>query len=204
MPGKTTLISLLLTTGALALASAPAAAAEAVSHASALTAPAPTTSPGLVAPSSVCPDVKLNAAATVQEKAMLCLTNYARGQVAEPQLEEAAALEESAREKAQDIFRCDSFSHYACGREFSFWIREAGYLSSECWRVGENLAWGTGEYGTVRSIFRAGLNTPEHREHSVGNDRQIGIDLKTGSLAGKPDTHVWTQHFGSHCETPSA
>lgn len=203
MPRKLTLLLLLAVTAASAFASAPAAASEAVAGASAFASP-PAADSGLVAPPAICPDVKLDAPTAVQEQAMLCMTNYARGQVEEPQLEEAAALEESAREKSRDIIRCDNFSHYACGREFSFWIRQTGYLASECWRVGENLAWGTGEYGTVRSIFRAWMRSTEHRENIFGNYTQIGIDLKTGSLAGQSGTHVWTQHFGSHCEAPPA
>lgn len=153
---------------------------------------------GLMAPSSVCPPTKLSASTEAQEQAMLCLTNYARAQYGEGQLEEAGELEESAAEKAEDIFRCDSFSHFACGREFSYWIRATGYMSG-CWRVGENLAWGTGEYGSVSSIFRAWLRSPEHRANILGDYAQIGISLDTGSLEGHERTRVWAQYFGLHC-----
>jgi uncharacterized protein YkwD len=153
----------------------------------------------LVAPASVCPQSKLDAAAEAQEQAMLCLTNYARVQAGATQLEPTAELEESAADKAGDILRCDSFSHYACGREFTYWMRETGYLSAECWRAGENLAWGAGEYGTVTSIFRAWLRSPEHRANLLGEYTQIGINLKIGRLEGTRGVHVWTQHFGLHC-----
>jgi uncharacterized protein YkwD len=135
----------------------------------------------------------------VQEQAMLCMTNYARERFGEGQLETAVELEASARDKSRDILECDSFSHYACGREFTYWIRETGYITSQCWRVGENLAWGTGNFGSVRSIFRAWMASPEHRENILGDYSQIGIDLMTGTLADSPATHIWTQHFGSHC-----
>ena len=130
---------------------------------------------------------------------MLCLTNFARSQYGEGQLEEIGELEESAGEKAQDILRCDSFSHSACGREFSYWIRATGYMSAQCWRVGENLAWGTGGYGSVASIFRAWLRSPEHRANILGNFSQVGIDLSVGRLEGDSGVHVWAAHFGSHC-----
>lgn len=130
---------------------------------------------------------------------MLCMTNFARSQAGEGELEATAALAESARDKSLDILQCDSFSHSACGREFTYWMRETGYLSAQCWKVGENLAFGSGEYGSVRSIFRAWMRSPEHRANILGEFSQIGIDLQTGALGGTGRTSVWTQHFGSHC-----
>lgn len=167
--------------------------------ATAVLASASASAAGLVAPASTCAPTKLDAAVATQEQTMLCLTNYARAQFGEGQLEEATELQQSAEEKAEDILRCDSFSHYACGREFSYWIRATGYMSAQCWRVGENLAWGTGDYGTVSSIFRAWLRSPEHRANILGNYGQVGISLDTGDLDGHPGTHVWAQHFGLHC-----
>jgi uncharacterized protein YkwD len=105
-------------------------------------------------------------------------------------------LDRSAEEKSDDVLRCDSFSHYACGREFTYWMRRAGYMHARQWRAGENLAWGTGEYGTVRSIFNAWLESPGHRENILGPYSQIGIGLEVGVLDGYPGAHVWTQHFG--------
>jgi uncharacterized protein YkwD len=161
-------------------------------------APALGASP-LVAPVTVCPRPALDAAAMSQEEAMLCLVNYARAQVGEQALEGSPELEESARDKARDIFQCESFSHYACGREFTYWMRETGYLG-DCWRVGENLAYGSGGYGTVGSIFRAWLRSPTHRANLLtAQFAQTGIDLKVGWLEGTPGVHVWTQHFGVRC-----
>jgi uncharacterized protein YkwD len=156
---------------------------------------------GLVAPQEICPNQESRATpAAVQEQTMLCMTNFARAQSGEGALEATAALAESARDKSRDIFECDSFSHYACGREFTYWMRATGYLAAECWKVGENLAFGSGEYGNVRSIFRAWLRSPEHRANILGEFSQVGIDLQTGILSGSGKTSVWTQHFGSHCE----
>ena len=153
----------------------------------------------LIAPTTACASQGLDAPAEAQESAMLCLTDYARAQSGQVDLSPTPELEQSAGDKGEDILRCDSFSHFACGREFTYWMRQTGYISSQCWRVGENLAWGTGGYGTVRSIFRAWMNSPDHRENILGNFTQIGISLRVGTLAGQPQTHVWAQHFGSHC-----
>jgi uncharacterized protein YkwD len=154
----------------------------------------------LIAPTSVCPGQgRLDAPAEAQQSTMRCMTNFARAQSGETEFITAQELEQSAGDKADDILRCDSFSHFACGRDFTYWMRQTGYISSQCWRVGENLAWGTGGYGTVRAIFRAWMGSPGHRENILGNFTQIGVSLRVGTLAGQPQTHIWTQHFGSHC-----
>ena len=157
----------------------------------------------LIAPTSACPGQgRLDAPAAAQESAMLCMTDFARAQAGLTALDTAPELEQSASDKGGDILRCDSFSHFACGREFTYWMRQTGYTSTQCWRVGENLAWGTGGYGTVRSIFRAWMSSPGHRENLLGDFSEIGLSLRVGTLAGQTETHVWAQHFGSHCEAP--
>jgi uncharacterized protein YkwD len=158
----------------------------------------------LVAPTSVCPDqTDLGASPAVQEQAMRCMTNFARQHDGLGQFGNAAALDHSATRKTDDILRCDSFSHYACGRQFTYWMQRSGYLASSCWRAGENIAWGTESDGTVRSIFVAWLHSPEHRANLLGRYSQLGIALSVGTLEGHRRAHVWTQDFGSHCGAPS-
>lgn len=158
----------------------------------------------LVAPPSVCPNqTDLGDSVAVQEEAMRCMTNFARKHDGLGQFGNAAALDRSASRKNSDILRCDSFSHYACGRQFTYWMQRSGYLASRCWRAGENIAWGTEGEGTVRSIFVAWLHSPEHRANILGRYSQIGIALAVGSLQGHRQAHVWTQDFGSHCGAPS-
>lgn len=155
---------------------------------------------GPLAPLSACPDQNsLDAPAPAQKLAMHCMTDYARHYAGLGGIDEARQLDRSASGKSRDILRCDSFSHYACGRDFTFWMRQSGYLAANCWRAGENLAWGTGEAGTVRAIFRAWMHSPGHRRNILGRFSQIGIGLRVGDLEGRSATHVWTQHFGSHC-----
>lgn len=183
MGPKSPLLAALAAIAALALAPSPAAAGTAI------------------APPAACPgQTYLDAPIGTQEEAMRCMTEYARRHADLGELAGSEQLDRSARGKSGDILRCDSFSHFACGREFTYWIRESGYLSAQCWRAGENLAWGTGREGTVRSIFRAWMRSPGHRRNILGDFAQVGISLDVGDLAGRRGTHVWTQHFGSHCE----
>lgn len=149
-----------------------------------------------------CPaNVGLDAPLATQESAMLCLIGEARERYGLQALSQSPALDGSAIEKSGDLLRCNEFSHTACGREFSFWIRESGYMSAECWRVGENLAWGVEEEGTVASIFRAWMRSDAHRENILGDFEETGIDLQVSQLGGLTGVHLWTQHFGSHCNS---
>jgi uncharacterized protein YkwD len=156
---------------------------------------------GLIAPRGACSgQEQLGAPASQQEQAMACMVDFARQQAGLGGLAESSALAESARDKSQDILSCDSFSHYACGREFTYWMKQTGYMSTPCWRVGENLAWGTGEFGSVRSIFVAWMRSPDHRANILGAFDETGLSLATGTLEGNAGTRIWTQHFGSHCD----
>ena len=165
------------------------------------TSPPATASSTLIAPQAACPNQDdLVAPATAQEAAMRCMTNFARERLGLAPLADAPELDLSASAKAGDLLACDSFSHTACGRDFTYWMRETGYISETCWHAGENLAWGAGEYGAVRSIFQAWMRSPTHRRNLLGDYRQLGVSLRVGDLEGQAGTRVWAQHFGSHCE----
>jgi uncharacterized protein YkwD len=195
---------------AICMALAPSAAAEGISSQGVAehlprAERSATASSLLIAPAAVCPDQSvLTAPVEAQEQAMLCMTDFARTSVGLGELADAEELDRSSLEKAEDVIRCDSFSHFACGREFTYWIREAGYIGDECWRAGENLAWGNGEYGSVRAIFRAWMSSPTHRRNILGDYSQVGIALTTGALEGHESARVWAAHFGSHCESATA
>jgi uncharacterized protein YkwD len=151
-----------------------------------------------VAPPSACPGQSaMNLSAAEQVAVMLCMTNYARATHGMNPLSSNRQLGRAAEQKSADIVGCDEFSHEACGRSFSFWIQRYGYLKG-CWRAAENIAWGTGEYATVGSIFTAWLESPEHHANILGPYREIGIGLRDGSIEGFEDAAVWTQDFGSH------
>jgi uncharacterized protein YkwD len=159
----------------------------------------------LIAPARVCPGQEnLRAAVSSQEQTMACMVEFARRQGGLNELAETPALTESANDKSLDVLSCDSFSHFACDREFTYWMKQTGYISTPCWRVGENLAWGTGEYGTVRSIFIAWMRSPGHRANLLGDFDETGLSLQVGTLEGHPEAHVWAEHFGSHCDGASS
>ncbi|MBS1895229.1 MAG: CAP domain-containing protein [Actinobacteria bacterium] len=151
-----------------------------------------------VAPVSVCPgQTQAGMSAGEQEAVMLCMTNFARASHGMAPLSWNGRLGRAAEQKSADILGCDEFSHEACGRPFQFWIQKFGYLKG-CWRAAENIAWGTGSYATVGSIFTSWLESPEHHENILGPYREIGIGVRVGQVEGYEEAAVWTQDFGSH------
>jgi uncharacterized protein YkwD len=135
----------------------------------------------------------------IQEAAMRCLTDYARVHAGLAPLVSDPALNRSASLKSRDILRCGQFSHQACGRDFFYWIKETGYLDAACWRVGENIALGTGAEGTPRSIFEAWLGSEDHRRNILGPYRDLGVGVRVGTFGDLGNARIWTQHFGTLC-----
>ena len=153
--------------------------------------------PALAATSSACSTrAPLSAPAAPQEAAMLCLVNTARRARSLPELTADDALARAADRKSADVLRCDEFSHEACGREFTYWIERFGFHGCAS---AENIAWGGGSLGGVRSIFRLWMHSPGHRANILGPYDEIGIGLRVGNLEGNGGAHVWTQDFGASC-----
>jgi uncharacterized protein YkwD len=189
---------LFLTVAAALILSATASARGVHSARSNITAAPPAFSPAEVAPESVCSNQTTPGLSAEQQAAVvLCMTNYARGMNGLAPLKPSAQLGRAASQKSIDIIGCDEFSHYACGRSFYFWAQKFGYMKG-CWKVAENIAWGTGTYATVRSIMTRWLESTEHHENILGPYKEIGIGLRVGQLEGYSGAAVWTQTFGSH------
>jgi uncharacterized protein YkwD len=129
---------------------------------------------------------------------MRCLANYARHRHGLAPLAVDDSLHRVAARQAADIIACDSFSHEACGHGFTYWMRRFGYLQGDCWRAGENIAWGVGASAAPRQIFRAWMASPGHRENILGRFADTGIALEAGTLEGQAGAHVWVEEVGSH------
>jgi uncharacterized protein YkwD len=151
-----------------------------------------------MAPTAVCPGQTVEGmSAEEQVSVMFCMTNYARSVNGLSPVAQNKQLGRAAEQKSTDIVGCNEFSHEACGRPFTFWDKKYGYLKG-CWKAGENIAWGTGQYSSVGSIFEAWLQSPEHHENILGPYNEIGIGVRVGNLEGNEEAAVWTQDFGSH------
>src|SRR5262245_31075007 len=122
-----------------------------------------TAAANLVAPGSKCPGQQnTHASEHDQQKAMLCLINYARRHANSGGVNSNHELERAAGRKAGDVMRC-GFSHTACGNPADLYAHRFGYTGGGSWSWGENLAWARGRGGTARNTLKDWLNSPPHR-----------------------------------------
>jgi uncharacterized protein YkwD len=155
---------------------------------------------GYVAPESECPGAEdLTAAASALEQTEICLLNYARRAAGLAPLQISPLLMRSAEIKADEIVRCNQFSHEACGIDVRQPFADSGYFApnSES-RFGENLAWGGAEAGSPRGALLGWLESPEHRANLLRNDwQEQGIALvAVRNFRGVADSRIWVSHFG--------
>jgi uncharacterized protein YkwD len=135
-------------------------------------------------------------------KATVCLLNKQRRSRGMKALKLSKRLGLAARRHSVDMSSKRYFSHNSrSGASFIDRIRRSGYLkSARSWLVGENIAWGTGNLATPRSIVRAWMNSPGHRANILNRRfRQIGIGISfsapvpdAGDSAG-----TYTTDFGT-------
>jgi len=100
-----------------------------------------------------------------------------------------ATLTRAAAAHTRQMTRTGAFAHGAFAtRMVRFHVRGPF--------VGENLAWGTGSYGSARGIVRAWLNSPEHRENLLRPGfRRIGLGLRRAPFQGTAAANVVTADF---------
>ena len=133
------------------------------------------------------------------ERSVLCLLNEQRARRGLRRLKMSRRLSVAAARHSRDMSRRNYFSHTSRGgASFLSRIRRTGYLrSARKWRAGENIAWGSGGYGTPGSVVRAWMNSPGHRRNILGSFRHIGIGVAHGAPSGHyPDAATWTTDFG--------
>lgn len=113
----------------------------------------------------------------------LCLTNAERSQRGLVALRENPRLRRAALAHSSDMVRAGYFAHTAPGGDtFVDRILAARYTRrSDGWRLGENLAWGTGELGTARGIHEAWMRSSGHRANILKPAyRELGIGIRPG------------------------
>jgi uncharacterized protein YkwD len=120
-----------------------------------------------------------------------------------------AILTDAARAHARDMLARDYFAHNSPeGATPIDLLKRSGYLTSEFsyWTVGENIAWGSGELGTPKSIFGAWLDSDGHRHNILDGDfRQIGIGVRRGDYTARngrayEGSRMYAVEFGARRE----
>jgi uncharacterized protein YkwD len=135
---------------------------------------------------------------TTAQRAMQCLTNYARDRAGLPPLQLNAKLNAAGDAKLAADVSCAEFSHTPCGRPFETvfadYVRETSRYA-----IGENIAWGTGSFGTPRGAMDAWLHSTAHRENILTPGfTELGIGYLTGqTFEGRAGATLWSQEFGT-------
>src|SRR5918994_2879742 len=128
--------------------------------------------------------------------AVLCLHNRERAARRLAPLRQHAKLRRAADGHSADMVADRYFSHQTPeGTDMVERILRAGFARGSGWLLGENIAWGSGEFATAEQIHRSWMNSPGHRANILRREfRWIGIGIAlgapvdTGGLAGAPHT----------------
>jgi uncharacterized protein YkwD len=179
--------------GALVLASTAGATAAADPYAA------------LVAPSGTCGPAadQLGLDAATAQLAMQCLTNYARAQESLAPLQLNTTLNAAGQAKLKSNVSCAEFSHTPCGQPFDT-VFSSYVQGATSYQIGENIAWGTGSYGTPRQAMNGWVHSAGHRENILtAAYAELGIGYLPGqTFQGYDGATLWSQEFG--LRTPSA
>ena len=128
------------------------------------------------------------------ESQVLVLLNDIRHEHGVSALAASAALRGAAREHSGDMLKRGYFAHNSPGESFDERIRR--HLTSLL--VGENIAWGTGSYGTPAGIVKMWMHSPAHRRIILMPTlHRVGLGVATGSFEGTPDAVMATADFSS-------
>jgi uncharacterized protein YkwD len=153
----------------------------------------------LVAPSGTCGPAadQLGIDATTAQLAMQCLTNYARAQQGLAPLQLNATLNAAGQAKLKSNISCAEFSHTPCGQPFDT-VFSSYVQGATSYQIGENIAWGTGSYGTPRQTMNGWVHSAGHRENILtAAYAELGVGYLPGqTFQGYDGATLWSQEFG--------
>ncbi len=134
----------------------------------------------IAAASPECRGATISGSGDRQEHTILCLINAARAQAGVPRLRRSRALARAAERHARDMTRRDYFDHASPeGTTPDGRAARAGYDSS---LIAENLAFGTGSWGTPAGAVAQWLGSAPHRRALLDRRaRDLGIGAADGS-----------------------
>jgi uncharacterized protein YkwD len=149
-----------------------------------------------------CPDADLDPAAgnlARVRKAILCLHNQIRAEHGLPALRQNKRLRKAALAHSRDMVAHRYFEHTTPkGVTMVDRILKAKYVrADQGWSLGENLAWGTGSYGTPRGTVDAWMASPGHRDNILRRAyREVGIGVALGVPSSDAAGATYTLDFG--------
>jgi uncharacterized protein YkwD len=131
---------------------------------------------------------------TSTEGQVVVLLNAIRHEHGLGTLTSSTALRKAARLHSSDMLARGYFEHNSPNETFDVRIRR--FLKSPL--VGENIAWGTGRYGTAEGIVKLWMHSPPHRHIILmGSLHRVGLGITTGSFEGSRGAVMATADFSS-------
>jgi uncharacterized protein YkwD len=131
--------------------------------------------------------------------AVLCLHNQIRAENDLPALRESTRLRKAALDHSRHMLTETFFGHTTPeGVSMVDRILRAKYVREDEGRVlGENLAWGTGSFGTPRGAVNAWMESPGHRANILKRSfREVGVGVVLGVPVSDAAGTTWTVEFG--------
>lgn len=136
-------------------------------------------------------------------ESVLCLINQERAEHGEQPLIANARLQEAAEGHAGELVADDYFAHVSPSGETPVdRIRQTGYIPgpSVGYVIGENLAWGTYDLSTPKTIVAAWIASPGHLANILeAQYRETGIGITPAvpqSLGEGAPGATYAQEFG--------
>ena len=133
--------------------------------------------------------------------AVACLLNKRRHSHGLSSLRLNHDLNESSRNHSKYMERHNCFDHECPGEaSLESRLRHVNYLVSGLsrWLYGENIAYGTGSYGSPAAMVTAWMHSPDHRGAILSSSfRDLGVGVVWGTLTNPHgDGGLYTTDFG--------
>jgi uncharacterized protein YkwD len=129
-----------------------------------------------------------------KESRVMTLLNGIRHEHGLSKLTGSIALRNAARSHTADMLARGYFEHSSGSESFDKRIHR--FLKSPL--VGENIAWGTGAYGTAEGLVNLWMHSPAHRHIILMGDlHRVGLGIATGRYRGTVGAVMATADFSS-------
>jgi uncharacterized protein YkwD len=133
---------------------------------------------------------------TEARQATLCLLNVERRSHGIRPFRDNGKLTLASQRHANDMSRRNYFEH----GDFVGRIKKARYLKgARGYTIGENIAWGSYDYGTPAGIVDAWMHSSGHRANILnGRFHDIGLGVARGApVGGQSNAGTYVTDFGS-------
>ena len=137
---------------------------------------------------SRCDDVRKhpsNISPKKARRAVICLVNKNRTDRNLAELVRSNSLTDASNRHSRRMRSHNCFAHQCNGEaDLAGRVARSGYLPCRCnWVLGENIAWGAGRRGSVKSLVRRWMASPGHRRNILTERfTEVGV----GFLHGRP------------------